>query len=187
MKKKMYLYGDRVYLRKLKRSDINKNYLSWLKDPEVTRYLDAGTMSVTKRNMLDYYANFQNNRNDFLFAIITKKDNRHIGNVRLGPIEWVHRRSEFGIMIGGKKSWGQGFASEAIRILLRYAFRVFNLNRINIYIVEENKPALALYKKAGFKIEGCLRGNFRKKGQYLNTLIMGILKKDFIDHGDTQS
>ena len=187
MGKQIYLSGNRIYLRKLRKSDINKAYLSWLKDPDVIRFMHAGTMSDNKTVLLDYYANFANNKNDFLFAIIMKKNNKHIGNVRLGPIEWNHKRSEFGLMIGDKKSWGKGFAFEAINAILKYAFELLNLNRINIYVVEENKAALAVYKKAGFKIEGCMRKNYCLNEKYSNTLVLGILKEEFINHGYSQS
>jgi len=183
MGKQIYLSSNRIYLRKLRKSDISKTYLSWLNDSQVCRFLHAGTMSSDKKDLLDYYNSFRGSKDNFLFAIITKKNNKHIGNVRLGPIERDHKRSEFGILIGDKKSWGKGFAFEVINVILKYAFERLNLNRINIYVVEKNKAALAVYKKAGFKIEGCMRKNYCLKEKYLNTLVLGMLKEEFVNHG----
>ena len=39
-------------------------------------------------------------RGQVIFAITDSKSGRHIGNVKLGPIQWVHRRASLGILIG---------------------------------------------------------------------------------------
>ena len=184
MSKQICLRGNRIYLRKFKKSDINNTYISWLKDPVVTQFMHAASKLISKKNLLQYYDNFKNNKNDFLFAVIINKNKKHIGNVRLGPVEWAHRRTEFGIMIGDKKNWGQGYASEAVKLILNYAFTDLKLNKINIGVVEENKPAIHLYRKSGFKKEGCIRNNFYLNGKYLNSIRMGMLKSEFVIHGN---
>lgn len=185
MNKKVFLKNNRLYLRKFEKSDISDNYLSWLKDPELTKFMCAGGPLSTKKDLFEYYRHFKANKNDFLFAIILNQENKHIGNLRLGPVEWNHKRTEFGILIGDKKNWGKGFAVEAIKTASRHAFEDLCLNRINIFVVEENKSAVAAYKRAGFKIEGCLRENYWLKGKSFNTLLMGLLKKEFIDYGSS--
>jgi len=179
MNKRINLYTKNLYIRRQKKSDLTSAYLSWLKNPLVTRYMAHGTQSVDKRSLVQYYLNFKNNPNDILFAVTIKNSGRHIGNVRLGPIEWFHKRSEFGIMIGDQTIWGKGYAYEAIQAVLYYAFCTLRLNRINIYVVQENKAAVAVYKKAGFIVEGCMRDNYCLDGKYGNVLIMGMLAKEF--------
>lgn len=169
-------------MRKVNKSDLNQTYLAWLNDPEVNKFMHRNTKLATREDLLKYYNNFARNKNDFLFAIIVKENNKHIGNVRLGPIDRIHKRSDFGIMIGDKQSWGKGFASEAIKLVLNYGFKTLKINKINLGVIDDNKRAIALYKKLGFVKEGCIRKNFYFQGKYLDSIRMGLLREEFLKY-----
>ena len=51
------------------------------------------------------------------------EDGRHIGNIKLGPIQWLHRRADLSLFIGDKSCWSLGYASEAIGLVRDWAFR----------------------------------------------------------------
>ena len=70
------------------------------------------------------------NRHVFIDAILNKKTGAHIGNIKLGDINWIHRFSELGIMIGDKRYWGKGYGEEACKLVLAYAFDRLNLNKV---------------------------------------------------------
>ena len=84
--KSLKLESENFYLRILKMSDLNKKYLSWLNDKEITQYLENPKEKYTKKDLLNYYKQI-NYKKKLIFAIIDKKNNKHVGNVGLNPID----------------------------------------------------------------------------------------------------
>ena len=66
-----------------------------------------------------------------------------------------------------------------MRRMLEHGFYDYNLNRIELTVLEDNEAAIALYKKLGFVIEGVKRQNCYKKGTYKNTVMMSLLKNEY--------
>jgi RimJ/RimL family protein N-acetyltransferase len=114
-----------------------------------------------------------------IFGIETL-DAKLIGNLGLEGIDWKNRHAVFGIVIGEKEYWGQGYGTEAITALLGFAFKEMNLHRIRLSVYEYNKRAVRCYEKCGFKLEGRLRQARFHDGQYYDELVMGILREEFM-------
>ena len=174
-----FLRGSKVYLRPLERSDLNETYLGWLNDREVTRYLETGAFPTTMQDLEKFYQGVTGSRSDVIFAIVDAKSHRHIGNVKLGPINWVHRRAMFGIMIGEKESWGRGAGEEATRMVVEYAFFRLNLNRIGLAVYAEHEAGVRCYQAVGFKTEGRFREEMYSEGTYKDRLWMGLLRSEY--------
>jgi RimJ/RimL family protein N-acetyltransferase len=170
--------GSLVLLRPLERADLNERYLSWLNDPEVTRYTEIGTFPSTAEDLENYYRSVMGSKNDVMLAVVEKKSGRHIGNVKLGPIHWVHRRATFGILIGEKEFWGKGIGFEATQLMVSYGFERLNLRRIDLGVFAEHEAAVRCYEKAGFKVEGRMREDLFLDGKYRDRLWMGLLRSD---------
>jgi RimJ/RimL family protein N-acetyltransferase len=177
----IFLDGKNVYLRPLLKSDITQRYVDWMNDAEVTRFMVTGVFPVTKRDLENYYRAFRQSKTDLLFAIIEKSSKRHIGNIKLGAISWIHRFADLGIVIGDKQCWGKGYGSEACRLLLSYAFGRLNLNKITLGVYGTHKSAIAAYKKVGFRAEGRIRKLLILDGEYVDQVLMGILRDDYLD------
>ncbi len=171
--------GSRVCLRPLEREDLNARYLSWLNDPEVTRYMETGTFPTTAQDLEKFYDGVTGSRNQVILAVADKKSGQHIGNVKLGPIHWVHRCATFGIMIGDKKFWGRGAGLEATRLMVEYGFDRLNLRRIDLGVFAEHDAAVRCYEKVGFKVEGRMRESLFRDGKYVDRLWMGLLRSDY--------
>jgi [ribosomal protein S5]-alanine N-acetyltransferase len=145
-------------------------YLSWLNNQEVTRYLETGAFPTTLDSLKNYVQ--QKSNNEFFLAIHRKDDNKHIGNIRIHAINFIHGIAEYGILIGDKDSWGKGFAKEATERLLQHCFDRLNLRKIALGVVEDNLPAVELYKKMQFIVEGRLINHGYYNGKYCNVLRM---------------
>lgn len=173
--------GDaaRVCLRPLERSHLTAEYLGWLNDPEVTRYMETGTFPVTADDLEKYFQSVTGSREQVVFAIMHKKSGRHIGNVKLGPIHWLHRSATLGIMIGDKKFWGQGLGEDATRLTVEYGFERLNLRRIDLGVFAEHEAAVRCYEKIGFKLEGRFREALFQGGGYKDQLWMGLLRSEY--------
>src|SRR3954447_25913603 len=97
-----FLTGPRLCLREVRRSDVNENYYHWLNDPEVTRYLETRYVPRSLENIRAFVEHLDGNRDEVFLAICLKDGDRHIGNIKLGPINWVHRYSDISLLIGEK-------------------------------------------------------------------------------------
>lgn len=166
-------------LRLLEPDDVGPAYLSWLNDPEVTRYLETGQFPSTKKEVQRYVERYQHSKTNLLFAIIDRVTHQHIGNVTLNHIHPIHRTADTGLMIGRKEFWGQGYASEAWGLLLDYAFQRLGLRKIIAGAVADNVASLVALKKLGFQVEGTLRQEVFVDGAYQDVVRLGLLREEF--------
>lgn len=177
--KTAFAEGPHVILRPLERTDLNERYLGWLNDPEVTRYTETGIFPSTAEDLENFYRSVTGSKNDVILAVVDKESGRHIGNVKLGPIHWIHRSATFGILIGEKEFWGKGAGEEATRLIVEYGFQRLNLRRIDLGVFAEHEAAVRCYEKVGFKVEGRMREDLFQGGQYKDRLWMGLLRSEY--------
>jgi len=173
------LEGGRIILRPLSKRDINKRYLSWLNDKEVTRYMETGRVRVTMKDLWQFYNRIRRSDKDIIFAICDKKNKFHIGNIKLGGINHFHRFCDIGIMIGDKEYWGKRYCQEACGRVLSYAFNTLGLNKVMLGVYAPHKAAIEAYKKSGFRTEGRLKRTLLLDGKYVDKVIMGMTRSDF--------
>ncbi len=86
----------------------------------------------------------------------------------------VRHIAEFGITVQ-KKYWRMGIGSILIQSMLDWAKSSKVIRKLNLVVMSHNKPAIALYKKIGFKEEGRLRRDNYINGKFYDSYIMGIL------------
>ena len=107
------------------------------------------------------------------FIIVDKAQNRSVGTVFLKEIDREHLRAEYAIFIGEETARGRGVGSEAARLMTDYGFQQLGLNRIYLYVFASNVRAIASYRSAGFREEGCLREHYHyKNGSFADVLMM---------------
>lgn len=173
--------GEKVYLRCMEESDVEGPYLDWLNDEEVTRYLTGVRRSpATTEYLLDYIQSMARSDEDILFAIHDVESKEFIGTSHFGPIDWRNRTAVFGIMVGNRRYWGKGYGTEAITLVLHYAFRILELHKVTAGIAAIHQPSITAFKKAGFGIEGEVKSQFLVDGEYCDWLYMGVTRDDFL-------
>jgi ribosomal-protein-alanine N-acetyltransferase len=174
-----FIAGRQVYLRPLEREDLNERYLGWLNDREVNRYLESGTFPATADDLKKFYEQTVGGPGQVILAVADGETDQHIGNVKLGPIDWVHRKSLFGILIGERQFWGRKVGTEATRLLVEYGFFRLNLRRIELGVYAEHEAAVRAYLRVGFQIEGRFRQALFHEGGYKDQLRMGLLRSEY--------
>jgi RimJ/RimL family protein N-acetyltransferase len=173
------IVGEKVRLRPIERDDLPR-FVEWFGDPEVRRHLLIYlpfSLAQEERwfeNLLERLER----QTDVLLAIETA-DGVHIGNLGLHSIDWKNRSAEFGIAIGEKAYWGQGYGTDAVRTLLDLAFREMNLHRVFLRVNVDNVRGIRCYEKAGFQREGTSRDATFKDGAYHDQYVMSILESEF--------
>ncbi|MFN8535692.1 MAG: GNAT family N-acetyltransferase [Dehalococcoidia bacterium] len=174
-----FLSGERIFLRPLEVTDATKEYVRWLNDADVTRYLETGKYPSTREGVREYIRSFQGATSNLAFAIVDRATGMHIGNVTLNHIDPIHRTADTGIMIGCKQFWGRGIAREAWALLIGYAYNRLNLHKIVAGAVLENQGSVRTLQKLGFRIEGTFRQEKWVEGRYVDTVRLGLFREDF--------
>jgi ribosomal-protein-alanine N-acetyltransferase len=135
---------------------LSEEYLTWMNDEDVIQHLESGG-NYTYVKLKQFLEKLDSNPILF-WAIHIKETNKHIGNIKIDPIDEKHRYGEYGILMGDKEEWGKGFAKEASIQVIKYCFSAaINLRKINLGVRSKNTSAFYLYKSIGFEIEGCLK------------------------------
>ena len=122
----------------------------------------------------------RNDRTSILLAIVIKSDQRHIGNIKLGSINWIHRLADMGILIGEKDCWGKGYATEAIRLVAGYAFEILNLHKLVAGVYSMNEGSSRAFLKAGFMREGAFKEHYFCEGRYVDSEMLGLLAPRYV-------
>ena len=173
--------GPLVCLRPLEDSDVNEDYIGWLNDPEVTRYMEAGRSISTAESIRNYLERFQNSSTDLIFAVIDRQTKIHIGNVTLNHINWVHRTVDTAIMIGRKEFWNKGYASVAWSLVIEHAFKHLALRKVTARVISENIGSNKALQRLGFVREGLRRKEVLVEGQFLDVVEYGLFPEEFIN------
>ena len=160
------LKGEKVYLRLLERRDIAIIY-RLCNEEKVKRYNsnpdDINEQNVNLRKALSII-----NEKNVLVGFITYKESNHCSNVY-----------SIGITIGSR-FWNRGYGQDSINTLNKYLFEELNAIRVELEVIKCNERAISCYKKCGFVEEGIKRNKCYIDGEYLDTVIMGILRNEMI-------
>lgn len=174
------LENQRIVLRPLREEDLGPTYLGWLRDPEVTRYMQAGSAPATSRRLRQYVERFRRSRTDFIFAIVDRATGLHIGNVTVNHLHPVYRTADTGLMIGRKDFWGQGYATEAWSLLLDHAFRRLGVRKVVAGAAADHEASVAVLRKLGFREEGRLRREVLMDGRYQDVIRFGLFAEELV-------
>ena len=173
-----FIRGERLYLREVGLTDVSESYRRWMNDPEVTQYTESRFFPHSIDSLREYVSRFAGDRRNLFLAIVLRAGDRHIGNIKLGPIDWIHRRGDIGILIGEKDCWGQGYATEAIRMLTDYAFHGLNLRRVTAGCYATNLASQKAFLKAGWHQEGVRQGQYFSAGGYVDEVLIAMDRAD---------
>ena len=170
--------SDHLLLRTMLPEDVTETYVSWMNDPSVTQFLESRFEKHTLENLREYVGRMLGSPNTVLLAILEKPGLRHIGNLKLGPIESVHERSEIGILIGEKDAWGHGYATEAIKTISRFAFQELGLRKLTAGCYATNVGSRRAFEKAGFTCEAVRPRHYRSGEQIVDAVLLGRFRHD---------
>jgi RimJ/RimL family protein N-acetyltransferase len=167
------LRGAAVLLRSISQADVTPSYLSWMNDPKVVRYTESRFQIHTLDSLETVVSGVLADPDLIMWAICRADDRAHVGNIKLGPINWRHGLGDIGLIIGDRACWGKGFATEAISLLSGYAFGALRLHKLTASMYADNIGSRRAFEKAGFEIEGVRRSHFRLDDRFTDLVLMG--------------
>jgi RimJ/RimL family protein N-acetyltransferase len=151
---------------------------AWINDREQVLF-NAPYRPVHENQHKDWFEAIQHRSDVAIFGIRLRRGNALIGSCQLHSISYVHRTAELQIRIGDVAQRGHGYGKEAIHLLLGFAFKDLNLHRVYLHVFSSNTTAIQAYERAGFIREGVLRKAAHIDGQYVDVIIMGILREEY--------
>ena len=151
----------------------------WQENSDYLRKLDTDFAAPKSIETLREHE-LSNGSGTIEFRLRTIQDDKFIGFVALHSIEWNNQACLLAIGIGNPDYLGKGYGTEALNLILRYAFYELNLNRVGLDVISYNLPAIKAYEKAGFLVEGRMRSAVLRDGKQYDRIIMGILREEWM-------
>jgi RimJ/RimL family protein N-acetyltransferase len=172
--------GERVYLRPLERADARALALASHREPE-TAQRDRGRVPTSVIAFEAWPRKLEGTHppEDIVFAICRRDDDRFLGTVRLGHIDWVNRTAETGTGLLAAEDRGHGLGTEAKHLLLDYAFVDLGLHALNSMVYAGNARSAAALRKQGYRLAGRLTADVQRGGGFEDMLVFDILRDDW--------
>lgn len=150
-----------IRLRLLEEADLRMT-LGWRNQDEVRKWFYTSNVLTFEQHQDWVMNSYMPRNNDFIFIIESKMDGIPIGQISLYNIDFGKRRGEYGrLMIGNPAGSRKGFAREATRLILQFAFETLELDEVYLSVIATNERAIALYKACGFLIDGEQDGSLK--------------------------
>jgi RimJ/RimL family protein N-acetyltransferase len=172
-------YGERVRLTALRPEDA-QTMARWYEDGEFARLFDANTaLPKTESALARWMDSAERDKDTFALAIRLLYSDDMIGYVELDSIQWNNRVAWMAIGIGSPTHRSKGYGTEAMQLVLRFAFHELNLYRIQLTVFSYNEAAIHLYDRLGFTREGTFREFIARDGQRYDMYLYGILAREW--------
>jgi diamine N-acetyltransferase len=172
-----FLLGERVYLRPLEREDLAR-IRQWANNPHIRR-LTGEVSPMSEAGAEEFYERVRSDRERVWFIVVLREGNRPIGEAGLLRMFPPWRTTDLSLIIGEEDAWGKGYGTEAILLLLDYAFGYLGFHRVALGAVGFNERAIRFYEKVGFKKEGIQREGYYYDHKFHDFVMMSILEDEF--------
>ena len=173
----MLLAGKDTYLRALEPRDLDLLY-EWENNTAV--WPVSGTLAPFSKHALSDYINNQQDiytSRQLRLVIVTRKDDRPLGFIDLFEFDPHHSRAGVGILIGDQEERQKGYASDALEILIRYAFEVLGLHQLHCSVATGNEKSLKLFEGKRFRLCGTRKGWVRSRNGWQDEYFLQLLNE----------
>ncbi len=170
------LTGELVRLEPLTEA-VLADYLVGLADPEVTRL--TGTHASFEPAQVEQWLSSRRAQHDRAdWAVLRRGDGRFLGEAVLNDLDPENASVNYRIWLAGPQAYGNGYGTEATRLVLDYALGTVGLHRVSLGVLDFNPRARRVYEKCGFRLEGRLREAVRWDDGWHDELVMSVLSTD---------
>lgn len=179
--------GTFVRLAAVEAEEVSKSIANWGRDSEYKRLMDSDPPRLYSAKASKEWLEkvIEEEPDTYWFSIRSLEDDRLLGEIDLSVTSWGSRDAFVGIGIGERESWGKGYGTDAMNLILRYAFTELNLRRVTLNVFEFNQRAVRSYEKVGFRMEGRQRQAIQREGRRWDVLYMGIMQEEWMEnHGN---
>ncbi|MCA0969720.1 GNAT family N-acetyltransferase [Halobacillus litoralis] len=171
--------NDLMYLRELDQSDWKAHHEYASKD-EVCKFQPWGPNNEDDSKFFIAQAirdREKRHRSRFVFSVILKEEDEIAGSIEMNITDW-DGVGEIGFIIHDKH-WGKGYATQAVRLMLKHSFEKCELHRVAAVSDPDNVSSIRVLEKIGMKKEGILRKDLYVKGRWRDSVVYGLLKEEW--------
>lgn len=156
----------------------------WTHDAEYMRLMEIKPVRplspfLVKKQYESIEKNMDEDKNLFYFTIRARADDRLIGKAVVEWIEWTNGNGWLRLGLGNPEDRRKGYGSQALRLLLRFAFAELNLFRVSALVPEYNEGAARLFQKFGFVEEIRRRKALNRDGSLWDLTAYGLLRSEW--------
>jgi [ribosomal protein S5]-alanine N-acetyltransferase len=180
METKMVLQNNMISLRKLTLRHA-KDFFNIFNDPEISKFSTipfplkiTWVKNYIKKSMEKFDADEK-----YTWGIFSRFNNQFLGVATLRNIDHENRTARIGYSIG-QNYWNRGFTKMAVRLMLNYAFKDQNLNRLEIRIDCQDEKSITLLEDLNGVCEGTLRKAIYRNGIFHDLHLFSILREDYL-------
>ena len=170
------LQGEMIVLRPIRADDAEAMW-DMLTDPEGNRL--TGTTRVFTHEEIDAWcASREQAQGRYDFAVTTSGDDEYRGEIVLNDIDEEVRCA--GLRLAMRPAYrGRGYGTEAIELVLGFAFDGLDLHRVELEALSINTRAVSLYENIGFRVEGRRRDAYRDGDGWCDAVVMSMLEDEY--------
>jgi RimJ/RimL family protein N-acetyltransferase len=156
----------------------------WTHDAEFMRLMEIKPVrplspTMVKKKYEAVEKDMDEQKNLFYFTIRTREDDRFIGKALIEMVDWSNGNGYLQIGIGEAEFRRMGYGSQALNMLLRYAFGELNLYRVTAVVPAYNQGAMRLFQKFGFVEEVRRRKALHRDGEFWDIIGFGLLNAEW--------
>ena len=167
-----------VQLFVLEPHHVSDEYVAWLNSLAVNRYLESRFAPHTIESTREFVQTMLASPQHLFLGIHSAALGRHVGNLKLGPIDRHHGSADIGILVGDPEAWGRGVATAAIRQLVEIARDMLRLRKLTAGCYVSNIGSQRAFEKVGFALEGLRKAQFLLDGKPEDLVQMGLVLRE---------
>ena len=176
--------NDKVRLRAIERGDLVQ--LQKWRNKDTFRRFFREYRELSFENQVQWFEKYVvNDQNTLMFAIEDVSTGELVGVNGLCYINWLSRSADLSLYIGWKDIYidqeEDGYARKSLDLLLDYAFKTLNLNKVWTEIYEIDAPKIQLYEGMGMHLDGVLRENSFYNGRFIDSRMYSLLAREYIN------
>jgi len=174
------LGSDRLILRPFKYSDNEDMLQNWISDPAIQSLLSEPVYTTEEevKELLDKWISSYKRPDYYRWAIIEKETSICMGQIAIFLVDNKNHfcEIEYGL---GSEFHRRGYASEAVKVILEFAFNKVNFHKVQVCHKEGNAASQGVIRKNHFVYEGKLRDYFYMNGKYVSRLYYSLLRDEY--------
>ena len=160
--KNKVLKGKNCTLKKITSLNCNQNYLSWMNNKKVNRYLESRFENFNRRKLMKFVTDSNKDYSTILYGIFY--NNIHVGNIKIS-INWHHGYAILGYLVGNLNFQGKNIGTESIKICANICFKHLKLRFCLASIYSNNFPSYKVLKKNKFRLVAKLKKKYKLKAK----------------------
>lgn len=174
---------ERLILRRFELADVDSMFTNWISDPDVQKsYGEPPCKTIDNvRKTLDKWIYSYDSNEFYRWAVFLKGTNINIGQIAFYVVDSKNQKADAEYCIS-KFYWGNGYASEALEAVIKYAFEQIQFNRVQAFYRSENIASGKVMQKAGMKYEGTFKQYLFHDNSFHDCIMYAIIREDWIKH-----